>query len=116
MATDKAWRRRLAPRVRELSDALDDVAGTPGDRSSRQKAADQALDVARRLNTGDVPTDAEGTAAIVALRTAATDLMIFAGVEADKADAAVREGTGEFSVPAPPSPSRTPLGLRRRTR
>ncbi len=102
MATDETFRRRLAPRVAELADALAEVAGTPGERSSRQNAADKALDVARRLNTGDMPTDAEPIAAIVALRTTATDLMVFAGVEAEQADAAVREGTGEFRVAAPP--------------
>jgi hypothetical protein len=42
--------------------------------------------------------------------------MIFAGVGAEQADAAVREGTGEFRVPVPPSSSRAPFGLRRPTR
>ena len=113
MATDETFRRRLAPRVAELADALAEVAGTPGERSSRQNAADKALDVARRLNSGDMPTDAEPVAAIVALRTTATDLMVFAGVEAEQADAAVREGTGEFRVAAPPSSPRAPFGLGR---
>jgi hypothetical protein len=116
MATDPACRRRLAPRVRELADALADLAGNPGDRSTRQQAADRALAVARRLATGDTPSEAEAVAAIVALRTVTSDLMVFAGVDADQADAAVREGTGEFRVPAPPSSPRAPFGLRRPTR
>jgi Fusaric acid resistance protein-like len=116
MATDPASRRRLAPRVRELADALADLAGEPGDRSTRQEAADRALEVARRLATGDTPSEPEAVAAIVALRTVAGDLMVFAGVDAEQADAAVREGTGEFRVPAPPSSPRAPFGLRRPTR
>jgi hypothetical protein len=113
MASDAAWRRRLAPRVAELADALGTVAGGPGERSTRQEAADRALEVARRLATGDPPSEPESVAAMVALRTVASDLMVFAGVDPEQADAAVREGTGEFRVPAPPSSPRAPFGLRR---
>jgi hypothetical protein len=60
-----------------------------------------------------MPSEAEAVAAIVALRTVASDLMVFAGVDAEQAEAAVREGTGEFRVPAPPSSPRAPFGLRR---
>jgi Fusaric acid resistance protein-like len=112
MATDQACRRQLAPHAHTLADALGDLARAPGERSTRQGAADRALDVARRLAATDMPSDAEAVAAIVALRTVATDLMVFAGVDAEEADAAVREGTGEFRVPAPPSSSRAPFGLR----
>jgi hypothetical protein len=42
--------------------------------------------------------------------------MVFAGVDAAQADAAVREGTGEFQVPSPPSSPRAPFGLRGSTR
>jgi hypothetical protein len=116
IASDPACRRRLAPRVGELADALADLAGEPGDRSARQEAADRALEVARRLDTVDTPAEPEAVAAMVALRTAATDLMVFAGVDAEQADAAVREGTGELQVPAPASAPRAPFGLRRTPR
>jgi hypothetical protein len=116
MATDSASRRSLAPHVRELADGLAALADHPGERSTRQEAADRALEVARRLGAEDLPTEPEGVAAIVALRTVASDLMVFAGVDADQADAAVREGTGELEVPAPPSSPRAPFGLRRPTR
>ena len=112
MASDQAWRRQLAPRVRELAGGLADLAVNPGDRSTRQVAADRALEVARRLAATDTPSEMEAVAAIVALRTVASDLMIFAGVDTEQADAAVREGTGEFRVPTPPSSSRAPFGLR----
>jgi hypothetical protein len=116
MATDQACRRRLAPRVEKLAGALADLAREPGDRSTRQAAADRALDVARQLAGVGAPSEAEAVAAIVALRTVATDLMIFAGVDAGEAEAAVREGTGELRVPAPPPVPRVPFGLRRPTR
>ncbi len=115
LATDQASRRRLAPHVSDLAEALRDLAGSPGDRSTRQQAADRALDVARRLAAGPAPVEPEAVAAAVALRTVAGDLMVFAGVDAEQADAAVREGTGEFRVPAPPSSSRAPFGLGRST-
>jgi hypothetical protein len=113
MAADPAWRRRLAPSVAALADALAALAGDPGERSSRQRAADQALEVARRLAGGAAPSQPEAIAAMVALRTVAGDLMVFAGVDPQEAEAAVREGTGEFQVPAPPPSPRTPFGLRR---
>lgn len=116
MAVDPASRRRLAPRVRELAAALADLALRPGDRSTRQEAADRALEVARQLATGGTPSEAEAVAALVALRTVASDLMVFAGVNPEEADAAVREGTGEFHVPAPASAPRAPFGLGRPTR
>jgi Fusaric acid resistance protein-like len=115
MATQPACRRQLVPRVRDLADALADLAGGPGDRDTRQQAADRALDVARRLSTGETPSEVEAVAATVALRTVASDIMIFAGVDTEQADAAVREGTGEFRVPTPPSSPRAPFGLRRPT-
>jgi hypothetical protein len=40
-------RRRLAPSVRELAAAIGDLARAPGDRPSRQRAADRALELAR---------------------------------------------------------------------
>jgi hypothetical protein len=116
MATDAACRHRLAPPVRELAEALADLAGEPGDRSRRQDAADRALAVARQLAGGATLSEPDAVAAIVALRTVAGDVMIFAGVEAEQAEAAIREGTGEFRVPAPPSSPPRPFGLSRPTR
>src|SRR5690349_839100 len=49
-------------------------------------------------------------APLVGLRTVATDLMVFTGVDPEQAEAAAREGTGELRVPAPPS-SGAPFGL-----
>jgi hypothetical protein len=109
---DEDSRRRLAPQVGELADALGDLASLPGDRDARQAAADRALAVARQIVSAGEPAEMEAVAAVVALRMVATDLMIFAGVEPEHAQAAMREGTGEFEVPAPP-PRRPPFGLHR---
>jgi fusaric acid resistance family protein len=116
MASDPVSRRRLAPRVDELADALATLAEQPGEHSTRQEAADRALEVGRRLAAGNSPSGPEAVAALVALRTVASDLMVFAGVDPEEADAAVREGTGEFHVPTPPSSPRAPFGRRRPTR
>jgi hypothetical protein len=106
-------RRRLVPHVRELADALTSLAGAPGDRPTRQQAADRALDVARRLAVGGTPAEPQAVAALVALQTVVTDLMVFAGVDAGEAEAAVREGTGEFRVSAPAASPGSPFGLGR---
>jgi hypothetical protein len=98
---DQDSRHRLAPAVGELAEALGELGPRLGDRAARQAAADRALAVARRLVSADKQAEMEAVAAVVALRMVATDLMTFAGVEAEHADAAVREGTGEFEVPAP---------------
>jgi hypothetical protein len=113
IATRPACRLALAPHVGELAAGLADLAGDPGDRAARQKAADQALDVARRLAIGEMPSEPEAVAAIVALQTVASDLMVFAGVDIEHTDAAMREGTAELRVPAPPSAPRAPFGLGR---
>jgi hypothetical protein len=66
MSADRSWRARLAPHVHDLADALADLAIGLGDRSTRQDAADRALEVARRLAAVDPPSEPEAVAAIVA--------------------------------------------------
>src|SRR5215211_6988436 len=48
LAMSPPERRRLAPGVRQLAGAIADLARAPGDRPTRQRAADRALDPARR--------------------------------------------------------------------
>jgi hypothetical protein len=110
------WRSQIAPVVRETEDAgrLDLLGGSCLSLTRAAMATEPAC--RRRLATGDTPSSPEAVAAIVGLRTVATDLMVFGGVDSEQADAAVRAGTGEFRVPTPPSPPRTPFGLRRPTR
>jgi hypothetical protein len=67
--------------VRDLSGALGDLASGPGDRVARQRAADRALAVARRLTGGDAPSDRAAWAAVAAVRLVAADIVVFAGGE-----------------------------------
>lgn len=108
MATAPDERRRLAPTVRTLASALADLAEQPGSRATRQEAADCALDVARPL-AGDAPSDPSYAAAVVAARMVAADVMLFAGVDAEHVEDALREGTGELPVPPPPPAPRVPF-------
>jgi uncharacterized membrane protein YgaE (UPF0421/DUF939 family) len=114
MAASPSERRRLAPSVRDLAGALSGLAQQPGDRPTRQRAVDHALDVARQLAGEGTPCESTLAAAIMTVRLVAADIMVFAGVDPRQALDAVREGTGELRAAAlPPSP-RTPFTRRRR--
>jgi hypothetical protein len=113
IALDTDGRQRLAPSMHELSGALAELAEAPGDRGIRQAAADRALAVARPLAGGDTAADPLLAAAEVAVRMVASDLMTFAGVDAQRALDAVDEGTGELEVPTPPSTGRHPINPNR---
>ena len=98
-AADASQRDRLAATVRELADALDELAKEPGDRAARQRAADRALAVARGLGDAS-PGDGLLSAAVTfSVRMVAADIMVFAGVDEDEVEAAVREGAQELDVP-----------------
>lgn len=115
-------RRALAPSVTHLGEALRGLAGAPGDRDTRQHAADRALAAARRLaqdrQRGDGgeavrgPDDAVG-AARYAVQAVATDTMVFAGVDPETASEAVRHGAEGLEVADPPSSPRLPFERRR---
>ena len=87
----------------------------PGDRPTRQQAADRALDLTRWV-TGSPPQSQAALAASAAIRMVATDVIVFAGVDPDQAADAVREGTGEIEVPDPPPAPRLPFRSDRRRR
>ena len=107
-------RRRLAPGVRELAGAIADLARAPGDRPTRQRAADRALDLARSASSPGQYQPAFAAAA--ALQMVATDVMVFAGVDPGQAVQVLREGTGALHVPDPPPASRIPFRSDRRRR
>jgi hypothetical protein len=106
-------RRRLASSVRELAGAIGDLARAPGDRPSRQRAADRALDLARSA-PGSPARAQPDLAAGVAIRMVATDVMVFAGVDPGQAADAVGEGGGALDVPDPPPEPRMPFHPDRR--
>jgi hypothetical protein len=113
MGTEPPLRSKLVPSVRELADALEGLARDPGDRSTRQHAADRALDVARRLATRSAETDWPLAAANTAAQMVAGDIMVFAGISPEDVDGAVRAGTGELHVPDPAPAPRIPFDPRR---
>jgi hypothetical protein len=113
MALSPAERRRLAPSVRVLAAAMADLAGDPADRATRQRAADHALDLARHAAGHDAPSQSPYAVAIIFVRIVAADVMVFAGIDPAQAADVVREGTGEVSVPDPPSLPSSPLHPRR---
>jgi uncharacterized membrane protein YgaE (UPF0421/DUF939 family) len=94
-------RRRLAPSIRNLAGAITDLARAPGDRSTRQRAADRALALVHSV-AGSPPRPQAALAASAVLRMAATDVMVFAGVDPDQAADAVEEDTGDLEVSEPP--------------
>jgi hypothetical protein len=107
----------LAPSIEQLADALREMAADPGDRAARQAAADAALAVARRLADADPQEHPAPAAAILAVQMVTVDVMVVAGVEADEAAAALRQGsTGELHVPTPPRTPRMPFASQRRSR
>lgn len=104
----------LAPALREFADILTDLANGLGERSTRQSAADRALETVRALVSDEhavTPLTREG---IMAARMVAADIMAFAGVDPDDAIVAARDGSGGFNIPAPAPTPRLPFRLRRR--
>jgi hypothetical protein len=116
VAADPATAATLMPSVQRLAGALREMASSPGDRAIRQAAADRALAVARDLSDAE-PSAPPGLAtAVLAVQMVTVDVMVVAGVDVDEAAAAVRQGTGEFLVPAPPPTPRLPFASDRRRR
>jgi hypothetical protein len=112
-AAARAW---LAPSAGELAAALSDLAQQPGDRAVRQRAADRALEVARRLETAHEAPDPSLLAAVATGRMVAADVMAFAGVDPDQVAAALREDSDDIDVATPPPMPKQPFGLPARGR
>lgn len=95
----------LAPAVRQLAAEVHRLAQNPGDRPVRQRAVNGVLEAARRLRSHDevhdaVP-DSSLTAPVIAMRSAAVDIMVFAGVDADQAAQAIHRDGADPHVPKP---------------
>ena len=97
-------RRALEPSLRGLSEVLAGLASEFGDRETRQRAADRALEVANVVSGADAPAGSTLAVAITGVRMVATDVMVFVGVDLDVAVEAVREGILERQVAAPARP------------
>ena len=107
-------RLRIEPSVRGLASVLAELAEELGDRETRQRAADRALEVAKSVPGADSPAGSTLALAVTGVRLVATDLMVFAGVNLDDAFEAVREGLIEQRVAAPAPTARRRLNRLRR--
>jgi hypothetical protein len=63
IASSPQGRHRLAHSMRDLSGALAELAHAPGDRATRQSAADRALAIVRRFADSDAAADTSLAAA-----------------------------------------------------
>jgi hypothetical protein len=115
LAVNPAERAALAPPVRELADAVTTLANAPGDRDTRRHAAHMALGIVYQLAESP-ETYSPLTTGRTLVRMAATDLLMFAGVDEETATGARREDTGSLRVREPPPPPRLPFAPRNRLR
>lgn len=108
MATTPQQRTTLAPSLRELAEAIADLAMQPGDRPTRQRAAERALELGRWVLQHSVGIEAQSplAAACSAARMVAVDVMIFAGVEAGEAVDAMHATVEDLQIPEPPTAPR----------
>jgi uncharacterized membrane protein YgaE (UPF0421/DUF939 family) len=106
-------RAKLAPSVRELAEALTELADGLGVQAERQDVADRALAVAGEISVDGAPPDSAYASAVMSVRMVATDLMVVAGIEPDEAVDAVREGIESRRVASPPEAPQLPFSWRR---
>jgi hypothetical protein len=103
----------VVPSIRQLGSVLGGMARDPGDRTTRQMAADSALKVARELQAdGRMRAPALGSALaamIASIRTLAADTMVYAGVDPDEATAAIESGDSNLEVRSLPPARRSPF-------
>ena len=106
-SADSDTRGRLQEPVRGLTDVIASLAGGLDDRDVRQRAADRSLELATRI-TAETAGAAASDRAFLAygLRTVATDIVTFAGVDLTDTLEAIRAGALDQRVP----PAKMPPG------
>jgi uncharacterized membrane protein YgaE (UPF0421/DUF939 family) len=116
LATDPDDGRHLVETVSEIADLLAQLAGSPGETSTRQSVVDRVPTVLRGLTDLDPAPDSALGTAVEAVRVVLGDVMLFAGVEPADALTVLREGTEDVRVTASPRTSRIPFLSRFRRR
>lgn len=105
--------RDMLPQVRDLASALADLGEAPGDRPTRQRAADLALEVARHRTGQETKPKKAGGTVVVFVNIVAMDVMVFAGADLAQAEAVALKDTGVLGIPAPPPAPRIPFRRKR---
>jgi len=104
-AADGDDRKVLSPAIHSLGAEVRDLARDPGDQAVRQRAADRVLACVRQLQSDDRVQAAAPSSALAAtvdaIRTAAVDIMVFAGGDADQARQAVQRDDAGVDVHTP---------------
>jgi hypothetical protein len=103
----------LAPAIRELGAEVRELAENPGDRAVRQGAADGVLKTVQRLQSDHRVHEAAPQSALAAtacaVRIAAADLLVFAGVDSGEAERAIHRDDANLDVPTPAPAPRSPF-------
>ena len=103
----------LAPTLCTLATEARALARDPGNHAVRQRAADGVLRCIRRLQSDErvahAPAGSPLAATLDSIRSVAADIMIFAGVDADQAEDAIRRHDADIDVPEPAPTARVPF-------
>jgi uncharacterized membrane protein YgaE (UPF0421/DUF939 family) len=103
----------LATAIRDLAAEIRELARNPGDRAVRQRAADGVLKTIRRLQSDhrvhEAAPDSALASTVTAVRRAAADLMVFAGVDSEEAERAIQRHEADLDVSTPAPAPRTPF-------
>lgn len=94
-------RRAFANGIAELANVLTELSESPGALQTRERAVERALEAARDIATAEIAWTQDLSAILASVRMATTDLLVFAGVEADEANRAVLSGTTPPDVAEP---------------
>jgi uncharacterized membrane protein YgaE (UPF0421/DUF939 family) len=107
-ATTMPQRTTLAPSVRQLAQAIADLAVQPENRATRQRVAEHAVELGRWgvEHGAAVPAQPAMAAASTAVQMVAFDLMVFAGVEPAEARQALDAAVRQLRVADPPEAPR----------
>jgi hypothetical protein len=116
LVTDPAEHSELAVTVGRVADLLVELAGAPGETSTRQNVVDKVPGVLQEL--GDIGSISNSPLRIAAesLRVVLGDVLMFAGVDTEDARTVLREQAEEVRVPDTPQTGRIPFLARFRSR